>query len=151
MPALLAAALDLPREKVTVLCPFTGGMFGSKATTGAHVILAAIASRRLNRPVRAVLTREQVLTTVGHRPKTVQRVELGAEQDGTLTGLRHHTTSHTALKDEFVEPTNITSRHHLSDSEFHRYSRSRAGQRDEALLDARSRRSALPVRDRERG
>ncbi|HEY2340936.1 MAG TPA: molybdopterin cofactor-binding domain-containing protein, partial [Steroidobacteraceae bacterium] len=108
---LLAAALDLPREKVTVLCPFTGGMFGSKATTGAHVILASLASRRLNRPVRVVLTREQVLITVGHRPKTVQRVELGAGQDGKLTGLRHHTTSHTALKDEFIEPTNITSRH----------------------------------------
>jgi len=108
---LLAAALDLPREKVTVLCPFTGGMFGSKAATGAHVILAALASRRLSRPVRVVLTREQVLITVGHRPKTVQRVELGAGQDGKLTGLRHHTTSHTALKDEFIEPTNITSRH----------------------------------------
>ncbi|HMJ62466.1 MAG TPA: xanthine dehydrogenase family protein molybdopterin-binding subunit, partial [Bryobacteraceae bacterium] len=108
---LLAAALDLPREKVTVLCPFTGGMFGSKATTGAHVMLAALASQRLKRPVRAVLTREQVLVTVGHRPKTVQRVELGARRDGTLIGLRHHTTSHTAVKDEFIEPVNITSRH----------------------------------------
>jgi len=108
---LLAAALDLPREKVTVLCPFTGGMFGSKATTGAHVMLAALASQCLNRPVRAVLTREQVLVTVGHRPKTVQRVELGARRDGTLIGLRHHTTSHTAVKDEFIEPVNITSRH----------------------------------------
>ncbi len=108
---VLAAAFGLAPEQVTVLCPFTGGMFGSKATTGAHVILAAIASRRLNRPVRSVLTREQVLTTVGHRPKTVQRVELCAQKDGTLTGLRHHTTSHTALKDEFIEPVNITSRH----------------------------------------
>jgi xanthine dehydrogenase YagR molybdenum-binding subunit len=86
-------------------------MFGSKATTGAHVMLAALASQRLNRPVRAVLTREQVLITVGHRPKTVQRVELAAQRDGTLTGLRHHTTSHTAVKDEFIEPVNITSRH----------------------------------------
>jgi xanthine dehydrogenase YagR molybdenum-binding subunit len=108
---LLAAALDLPREKVNIVCPFTGGMFGSKATTGAHVMLAALASRRLNRPVRAVLTREQVLITVGHRPKTVQRVELGAGHDGKFTALRHHTTSHTALKDEFIEPVNITSRH----------------------------------------
>ncbi|MGH9695981.1 MAG: xanthine dehydrogenase family protein molybdopterin-binding subunit, partial [Bryobacteraceae bacterium] len=108
---VLAAAFDLPPEKVSVLCPFTGGMFGSKATTGAHVLLAVIASRKLNRPVRAVLTREQVLTTVGHRPKTVQRVELAAQRDGTFTGLRHHTTSHTALKDEFIEPVNITSRH----------------------------------------
>jgi xanthine dehydrogenase YagR molybdenum-binding subunit len=108
---VLATAFNLPAENVTVLCPFTGGMFGSKATTGAYVLLAAIASRQLNRPVRAVLTREQVLTTVGHRSKTVQHVELGAQRDGTLTGLRHHTTSHTALKDEFIEPVNLTSRH----------------------------------------
>jgi xanthine dehydrogenase YagR molybdenum-binding subunit len=108
---VMAAAFDLPPEKVTIRCPFTGGMFGSKGTTGAHAILAAIASRQLNRPVRAVLTREQVFTTVGHRPKTVQRVQLAAQKDGTFTGLRHHTTSHTALKDEFIEPVNFTSRH----------------------------------------
>jgi xanthine dehydrogenase YagR molybdenum-binding subunit len=79
---VLAGAFELPAEKVRVLCPFTGGMFGSKAATGAHVILAAFASRQLRRPVKAVLTRAQVLTNVGHRPETAQRFEIGASVTG---------------------------------------------------------------------
>ncbi|HZS53660.1 MAG TPA: molybdopterin cofactor-binding domain-containing protein, partial [Bryobacteraceae bacterium] len=48
---VIAAAFKLPVEKVRVLCPFTGGMFGSKAATGGHVLLAAVAAKQLNRPV----------------------------------------------------------------------------------------------------
>jgi xanthine dehydrogenase YagR molybdenum-binding subunit len=107
---VLAAAFHLPPENVRVLCPFTGGMFGSKAATGAHVVLAALASRRLGRPVKVVLSRPQVLTNVGHRTETVQRLEIGAKHDGTITALKHAVTTHTALDDEFTEPATITSR-----------------------------------------
>jgi xanthine dehydrogenase YagR molybdenum-binding subunit len=108
--AVLAAAFGLQREKVRVLAPFVGGMFGSKASTGPHVILGALASRRLGRPVKTVLSRQQVLTDVGHRTETVQRYELGAARDGRLVAMRHHTLSHTAPEDEFVEATNLGSR-----------------------------------------
>lgn len=107
---VLAAAFQLPPEKIRVICPFTGGMFGSKALTGPHVLLAAVASKRLKRPVKAVLSRTQVLTDVGHRTETVQRFEIGAKRDGTLTAMRHHVTTHTSLKDEFVEFASVTSR-----------------------------------------
>jgi xanthine dehydrogenase YagR molybdenum-binding subunit len=107
---VLASAFGLPPEKIRVLCPFTGGMFGSKALTGPHTILAAVAARKLNRPVKIVLTRRQVLVNVGHRSETVQRMELAALRDGTLTGLRHHVTSHTSLNDEFPEPASISTR-----------------------------------------
>ncbi len=101
---------DLPLDKVRVLCPFIGGMFGSKALTGAHVLLAALASRQLKRPVKVVLSRTQVLTDIGHRSETIQRFEIGAKHDGTLTAMRHHVTTHTALNDEFVEFASVTSR-----------------------------------------
>jgi xanthine dehydrogenase YagR molybdenum-binding subunit len=107
---VLAAAFGLPVEKVRIIGPFTGGMFGSKAATGAHVVLAALAARLLKRPVKAVLSRPQVLTTVGHRSETVQRFEIGAKPDGTIVALRHHVRTHTSVEDEFVEPANITSR-----------------------------------------
>lgn len=108
--AVLAAAFKLPPEKVRVLCPFTGGMFGSKGATAAHTILAALASRRLDRPVKAVLSRPQVLTDVGHRTETVQNIEIGARRDGCITAMRHHVTSHTALDDDFTEAATISSR-----------------------------------------
>ena len=107
---VLAAAFELPVEKVRVLCPFTGGMFGSKAATAAHTLLAAVAARRLGRPVKIVLSRPQVLTAIGHRSQTVQRFEIGAKRDGTLTAMRHRVTSHTALEDEFPELATISSR-----------------------------------------
>ncbi len=107
---VLAAAFGIPPEKVRVLCPFTGGMFGSKGATPAHALLAAFASRQLNRPVKVVLTFPQVLTNVGHRSHTVQRFELGAKRDGTLTAMRHIVSSSTSLQDEFVEPASLSSR-----------------------------------------
>jgi xanthine dehydrogenase YagR molybdenum-binding subunit len=107
---VLAAAFNLPVEKIRVLCPFTGGMFGSKAATGAHTLLAAVAAKQLNRPVKIVLSRSQVLTDIGHRTETEQRIEIGAKRDGRITAMRHAVLTHTALEDEFVEPATISSR-----------------------------------------
>ncbi len=112
---VLAEAFELPWENVQVLAPFVGGMFGSKFATGPHTILAALASKRLGRPVKAVLTRQQVLTNVGHRTETVQSLELGALSDGTLMAIRHETQTHAAVvethdPDEFHEPTSLTTR-----------------------------------------
>ncbi len=107
---VLASAFDLSAEDVRVLCPFTGGMFGSKAATGAHVILTALAAKKLGRPVKTVLSREQVLTDVGHRSETIQKMELAARLDGTITALRHEVTTHTSLNDEFAEPASVSTR-----------------------------------------
>ena len=108
--AVLAAAFELAQEKVKVLCPFTGGMFGSKGATAPHVLLAAMAAKRLKRPVKIVLSRPHVLMTVGHRSETVQRLQIGAKNDGTITAMHHHVLSHTAVEDEFAEPATISSR-----------------------------------------
>jgi xanthine dehydrogenase YagR molybdenum-binding subunit len=114
--AVIAAAFALPPERLRVLAPFVGGMFGSKVCTAAHTLLAALAARRLGRPVKSVLRRPQVFASVGHRTETVQRIELGARRDGQLTALRHHTLSHLAVDSglpddaEFIEPTSVVSR-----------------------------------------
>ena len=107
---VLAAAFKLPPEKVRILCPFTGGMFGSKGATATHTLLAALAAKRLKRPVKIVLSRQQVLTNVGHRSETVQRLEFGAAENGDITALRHSVTSHTAMDDDFTEPATLSSR-----------------------------------------
>lgn len=109
----LKAAFNLKDEQVRVIAPFVGGMFGSKGTTAQHLILTAIASKRLSRPVKTVLTRQQVLTNVGHRTETQQRFELGATRDGKITAMRHAVRSHTAtnaIEKDFVEQVSFTSR-----------------------------------------
>jgi xanthine dehydrogenase YagR molybdenum-binding subunit len=47
---------------------------------------------------------------VGHRPRTVQRVMLGAGNDGALVAVTHDVTSHTSRFDEFMEPSAYATR-----------------------------------------
>lgn len=114
--AVLAAALQLPPAKVRVLSPYIGGAFGSKIPTPWATLLAAVAARHLGRPVKTVLTRQQVIATTGGRPETRQQFMLGAQADGRLIALRHHTESQSIVEDgrpddnEYVEATSRTSR-----------------------------------------
>jgi xanthine dehydrogenase YagR molybdenum-binding subunit len=101
---LLAGLFGLPRQNVRVICPFTGGGFGCKGHQWPHTILAAMAAREVRRPVKLVLTRAQMFTSVGHRPPTVQRLALAARRDGTLTAIRHETLNPASPLTEFVSP-----------------------------------------------
>jgi xanthine dehydrogenase YagR molybdenum-binding subunit len=99
----IAAIFGIPAENVQVICPFIGGAFGTSLRTWPHVTLAAVAARQVNRPVKLVLTRKQMFFTTGHRPRTLQRVALGATPDGKLTSLIHEGTGETSRYEQYVE------------------------------------------------
>lgn len=101
--AEIAAVFGIPVENVQVICPFIGGAFGTSLRTWPHVTLAALAARQAGRPVKLVLNRKQMFFTTGHRPRTLQRVALGATPDGKLTGLIHEGTGETSRYEQFVE------------------------------------------------
>ncbi|GGJ01943.1 carbon-monoxide dehydrogenase large subunit [Saccharopolyspora subtropica] len=103
--AELAAALGVEASSVRAVNPFVGGAFGGKARTSAPAFLAAAAARDLGRPVKAVLTREQVFTATAGRAATVQKIALGADTDGTLIALRHDSWCSTPVDRSFVERT----------------------------------------------
>ena len=107
----LATVFGLPETDVRVLVPYLGGGFGSGLRAWPHVILTALAARVVGRPVKLVLTRPQMFTSVGHRPQTRQRVRLGATRDGRLVAVDHEGTSTIgALDDGGVEPvTQVTA------------------------------------------
>ena len=106
----LATVFDLPETDVRVLVPYLGGGFGAGLRAWPYVILTALAARVVGRPVKLVLTRPQMFTSVGHRPETRQRVRLGATRDGRLVAVDHESTSTIgALDDGGVEPvTQVT-------------------------------------------
>jgi xanthine dehydrogenase YagR molybdenum-binding subunit len=106
----LAAVFGIPETNVRVLVPYLGGGFGAGLRTWPHVILTVLAARVVGRPVKLVLTRPQMFTSVGHRPQTRQRVRLGATGDGRLVAVDHESTSTLgALDDGGVEPvTQVT-------------------------------------------
>ena len=84
----LATLFDLPKSKVRVVCEFTGGGFGAKFGAGNHGVIAAHLSRKARAPVRLFHDRRGEHLSVGNRPSSIQRLRIGAAQDGKLTALR---------------------------------------------------------------
>jgi xanthine dehydrogenase YagR molybdenum-binding subunit len=86
---LIAARLGITADRVQVMSKYVGGGFGSKVLSWYDTSLAAAAAEVLNRPVRLVLTREQVFQVIGRRSQIKQTVRLGASRDGVLTVVSH--------------------------------------------------------------
>ena len=106
----VARTLGIPDDNVRVLCPFTGGGFGCKGSVWSHVVLAAMAAKAVDRPVRLVLERPQMFGPVGGRPQTWQHIVLKAKRDGTLTAMQHDVYSHTSEIEDFTEPSSTVTR-----------------------------------------
>ncbi len=87
--SVLAQMFGLPIENVRVITKFVGSGFGSKLWPWTLCPLAAAAARQVGRPVRLVLARKMMFHAVGHRPRTQQRVRLGATSAGKLVSLHH--------------------------------------------------------------
>jgi len=106
----VSKALGIPADHVRVISPFVGGGFGCKGSTWSHVVLAAMAAKTVGRPVKIVLSRQQMFGPVGGRPQTEQRLVLGATKDGRLNAVRHDSLSHTSFMEDFVEPCALQTR-----------------------------------------
>lgn len=99
----VANTLQIPASKVRIVSRYVGGGFGGKLPIYGDALLAAMASRQLNRPVKTALTRQQMFHVTTHRSDTVQHLQLGATRDGVLTAVGHESWSHSARFDNFFE------------------------------------------------
>jgi xanthine dehydrogenase YagR molybdenum-binding subunit len=98
-----AQMLGVPPENVRVISRFLGSGFGGKLWPWTHCLIAASAARNLNRPVKLVVTRDMMFQSVGHRPRTQQRIRLGATPEGKLVSLMHDSLNHTSILDDYSE------------------------------------------------
>ena len=99
----VANTLQISPNKVRIVSRYVGGGFGGKLPIYGDTLLAAMASRQLNRPVKTALTRQQMFHITTHRSNTVQHVQLGAGRDGVLSAIGHEAWSHSARFDNFYE------------------------------------------------
>ncbi|WP_267009160.1 xanthine dehydrogenase family protein molybdopterin-binding subunit [Streptomyces sp. NBC_00154] len=99
----LAAVFGIASDKVRVINPHTGGGFGTKAFIWPHEILAAQAAKAAGRPVKLVLTRQDMYSIVGYQPLMEHRVFLGANDSGELQAVVHEVDNITAITDDYVE------------------------------------------------
>ena len=81
---------------------------------GRTVPLAAAAARQLDKPVKLVVSRKMMFQSVGHRPRTQQRVRLGATPDGKLVSLQHDYVYHTSMLDPYHEDCGEATDYHYS-------------------------------------
>jgi len=109
MQKVLAAFFELDAQNVRVICPFVGGGFGSKGFAWSHPVIAAMAAKAIGRPVKLVITREQMFSTTGHRSPTEQRLRLAADKDGTLLAALHDVVNVTSRVGTYVERAGIVT------------------------------------------
>lgn len=89
----VAKTLGIPKEKVRLMSPFIGGGFGGKLFLRADALLAALGAKAANRPVKVALSRPLMMNNTTHRPATIQRIRIGADEDGKISAIAHESWS----------------------------------------------------------
>jgi aerobic carbon-monoxide dehydrogenase large subunit len=85
---LTSLVTGVPEDKLRVVAPEVGGGFGSKIAAFPGEFLAIFCSKKLGRPVKWVETRRENYVATTHGRDHVQEVELAANKDGEILGLR---------------------------------------------------------------
>ena len=84
----LAEILDMPLADVRVVAPDVGGGFGIKGHLYSEDLLIPLLARRLGRAVRWTEDRQEHLTAAIHDREQIHEIELAADAEGRLLGLR---------------------------------------------------------------
>jgi carbon-monoxide dehydrogenase large subunit len=85
---MTALTLGIPEHQLRVIAPAVGGGFGSKLNVYAEELLCVALARRHALPVRWTETRSEGCQATIHGRGQIQDIELAADADGRLTGLR---------------------------------------------------------------
>ncbi|ASU32581.1 xanthine dehydrogenase family protein molybdopterin-binding subunit [Mucilaginibacter xinganensis] len=99
----IATIFKLPKENIQVNSKFVGGAFGSALQVWPHEVAAILAAKVVKRPVKLLLARADMFTSVGYRPYTWQKIGIGATKDGKLVGITHHAIGQTSTYEDFNE------------------------------------------------
>ncbi len=84
----IAKDLQMPLEKVRVVCQFMGGGFGNKNQCHDFDLMATMLSKYAGVPVKLEFTRKEDYVAVHGRWPTKQYYKIGVANDGTLTGIQ---------------------------------------------------------------
>ncbi|OGU10157.1 MAG: aldehyde oxidase [Gemmatimonadetes bacterium RBG_16_66_8] len=87
----LAKVLNLAASRIRVIACPNGGGFGGKSDPFSHEIVAARLAMMTGRPVKLILTREEVFYCHRGRHPTLMWVKTGVKRDGSITGMHFKT------------------------------------------------------------
>ena len=84
----LSLVLEMPMSQIRVIKPLVGGGFGGKSEVIPIEIIAAIAARKAQAPVKITYTREEVFWAHRGRPRTIIDLKTGVKTDGRITAVK---------------------------------------------------------------
>jgi len=94
---------NLPEKNVHIICHYIGGAFGSAFSFWPHTAAAVMGAKKIGKPLKVLLSRDQMFTLVGYRPQAVQKLGIGAREDGKLLGITHEADAITCSYQTFTE------------------------------------------------
>ncbi|MGC2060551.1 MAG: molybdopterin cofactor-binding domain-containing protein [Candidatus Sulfotelmatobacter sp.] len=84
----LSLVLELPMAQIREIKPLVGGGFGGKSEVIPLEIIAAVAARKAQAPVKITYTREEVFWAHRGRPRTIIDLKTGVKNDGRITAVK---------------------------------------------------------------
>jgi 4-hydroxybenzoyl-CoA reductase subunit alpha len=84
----LSLVLEMPMSQIRVIKPLVGGGFGGKSEVIPLEIIAAVAARKAQAPVKITYTREEVFWAHRGRPRTIIDLKTGVTKDGRITAVK---------------------------------------------------------------
>ncbi|MEE4289413.1 MAG: molybdopterin cofactor-binding domain-containing protein [Erythrobacter sp.] len=88
---VLAEALGIDKERITVTPTWLGGAFGRKSKPD-FMVEAALIAKEVGKPVKVTWTREDDVRHGFYHAVSAQRLEAGLDDDGACTSWLHRTT-----------------------------------------------------------
>jgi aerobic carbon-monoxide dehydrogenase large subunit len=85
---MLAMVTGVPEHKLRIIAPDVGGGFGGKLQVNPEEVIALLVARRLGKPVKWTETRSESLMTAHHGRDQIQYVDVAADREGHVKGLR---------------------------------------------------------------
>jgi carbon-monoxide dehydrogenase large subunit len=85
---MAAMVTGIPEHKLRVIAPDVGGGFGGKLQVIPEEILCLLIARRLGKPVKWTETRSESLMTAHHGRDQVQFIDIAADRQGNIKGLK---------------------------------------------------------------
>lgn len=83
-----ARDLEIPPEKVQVICQYMGGGFGNKNQNQDADLITAMLAKEAGAPVKLEMTRKEDFIGVHGRWPTTQYYKVGVSRDGTLKAIQ---------------------------------------------------------------
>jgi len=84
----LSLVLEMPMSQIRVIKPLVGGGFGGKSEVIPLEIIAAVAARKAQAPVKITYTREEVFWAHRGRPRSIIDLKTGVKNDGRITAVQ---------------------------------------------------------------